>query len=73
VSADVAKIELMEYPLMEIVMALGTPFVNVTVRLTLVVANPGRAGEAPAVELPYKTIFVTADENAADGVVVVES
>ena len=73
VSVDVATIELMEYPLIETVMALGTPFANVTVKLTLVVVKPGRAGEVPAVELPYKTMFFTADENAADGAVVVES
>ena len=40
VSVDVATIELMEYPLIEIVMALGTALVKVTVKLTLVVARP---------------------------------
>ena len=73
VSVEVATIELMENPLMEIVMALGTAFVNVTVKLTLVVVRPGRAGEVPAVEVPYTTMFFTADENVADGAVVVES
>ena len=73
VSVDVAKIESIEYPLTETVMAVGTPFKNVTVKFTLAGIRPGRAGDAPAVALPYKTIFFTADENAADGAVVVES
>jgi hypothetical protein len=73
VSADVEKIELMEYPLTEIVMAPGTPFANVTVRLTLAVLKPGRAGEVPVAEVPYTTMFFTAVENVPDGVVVVES
>jgi hypothetical protein len=73
VSVDVATIELMEYPLMEIVMALGTALVNVTVKLTLVVVRPGRAGEVPAVGVPYTTMFFTAVENVLVGKVDVES
>ena len=56
---DVAKIELIAYPLIETFMALGTPFVKVTVKLTLVVVRPGSAGEVPTVLLPYRTIFFT--------------
>ena len=57
---EVAKIELIAYPLMETLIALGTPFVKVTVKLTLVVVSPGKAGEVPAVLLPYRTMFFTA-------------
>jgi hypothetical protein len=57
---DVAKIELIAYPLMETFMALGTPFVKVTIKLTWVVVRPGSAGEVPTVLLPYRTMFFTA-------------
>jgi hypothetical protein len=58
---------------METVIALGTPFVKVTVRFTFPVVKPVRTGEVPAVGLPYRTMFFTAVLNASDGVVVAES
>jgi len=58
---------------MATVISVGIPLVKVTVRLTLPVPKPGSTGVAPAVGVPYNTMFWTAVLNAADGVVLGES
>ena len=42
---------------METVIALGIPFVKVTVKLAFPGVRPARAGVVPAVGLPATTIF----------------
>jgi len=58
VSVELAKIELIVYPLMETVIVLGIPIVKGPgTTLTFAAVKPGRTGVVPAVVLPYRTMF----------------